>query len=42
MAGLAESSRSDMDRLNIVGGSPNVLDARDAVRITRMAMGLDP
>ena len=43
-AGLLLASQDKLDRLNIVrdGASATTVDLRDAVKIARMAIGLDP
>lgn len=43
-AGLLAATPANMDRLNIIrdGDSATKVDMRDAARIARMAMGLDP
>jgi hypothetical protein len=44
VAGLLAATQANMDRLNITrdGESAASIDMRDATRIARMAMGLDP
>lgn len=43
-AGLVAASQGNVGRLNVIrdGASASSVDVRDAVRIARMAMGLDP
>lgn len=43
-AGLLAATQANVDRLNIIrdGASASKVDMRDAARIARMAMGLDP
>lgn len=43
-AGLLAATQGNLDRLNIIrdGASASKVDMRDAARIARMAMGLDP